>query len=128
MNPEPSNRITESERFLFTGMGGDKPRRYIEDGVSFEEAALPLGFFQAVKLSKKKSSNIRIKIMKEQYDFSKGERGKFFRSDIKLNLPVYLDDDVLEFVEKIAQKKNIDIQTAVNQMLKSDIKNVEIIQ
>jgi hypothetical protein len=66
--------------------------------------------------------------MKEDYDFSKGERGKFFRSDARLNLPVYLDDDVLEFVEKIAQKKNIDIQTAVNQMLKSDIKNVEIIQ
>ena len=46
--------------------------------------------------------------MKEDYDFSKGERGKFFRSDARLNLPVYLDDDVLEFVEKIAQKKNID--------------------
>lgn len=43
--------------------------------------------------------------MKEEYDFSKGERGKFFRNDIKLNLPVYLDDDVLEFVEKIAKKK-----------------------
>ncbi|MBW2664428.1 MAG: toxin-antitoxin system, antitoxin component [Deltaproteobacteria bacterium] len=43
--------------------------------------------------------------MKEEYDFSKGERGKFFRNDIKLNLPVYLDDDVLEFVEKIAKRK-----------------------
>jgi len=45
-------------------------------------------------------SNIRIERMKEEYDFSKGERGKIFRNDIKLNLPVYLDDDVLEFVEK----------------------------
>ena len=70
------------------------------------KTTLPLGFFQAVKLSKKKSSNIRIKIMKEEYDFSKGERGKFFHNDIKLNLPVYLDDDVLEFVEKIAKRKN----------------------
>ena len=50
-------------------------------------------------------SNIRIERMKEEYDFSKGERGKFFRNDIKLNLPVYLDDDVLEFVEKIAKRK-----------------------
>ena len=66
--------------------------------------------------------------MKEEYDFSKGERGKFFRSDIKLNLPVYLDDDVLEFVEKIAKKKNMDIQSVVNQMLKSDIKIAEVIQ
>jgi len=29
--------------------------------------------------------------LKEEYYFSKGERGKFFRNDIKLNLPVYLD-------------------------------------
>ena len=51
-------------------------------------------------------SNIRIERMKEEYDFSKGERGKFFRNDIKLNLPVYLDDDVLEFVEKNCQKED----------------------
>jgi len=66
--------------------------------------------------------------MKEKYDFSKGERGKFFRSDMKLNLPVYLDDDVLEFVEKITKRKNIDIQTVVNQLLKSDIKIAEVMQ
>ena len=66
--------------------------------------------------------------MKEEYDFSKGERGKFFNDNIKLNLPVYLDDDVLEFVEKIAKRKNIDIQTVVNQLLKSDIKIAEVMQ
>ncbi len=65
--------------------------------------------------------------MKEEYDFSKGERAKFFRSDIRLNLPVYLDDDVMEFVEKIAKRKNTDIQTVVNQILKSDIKIAETI-
>jgi hypothetical protein len=32
--------------------------------------------------------------MKKQYDFSKGERGKFFRPDAELNLPVYLEPDV----------------------------------
>lgn len=64
--------------------------------------------------------------MKEEYDFSKGERGKFFRNDIKLNLPVYLDDDVLELVEKIAKEKNTDIQTIVNQVLKSDMKLSEV--
>ena len=66
--------------------------------------------------------------MKEEYDFSKGERCKFFRNDIKLNLPVYLDDDVFEFVEKIAKKKNIDIQTVVNQLLKTDINIAEVMQ
>jgi hypothetical protein len=89
---------------------------------------LPFGFFQAGKLPKKKPSNIRIKSMKEEYDFSKGEIGKFYRNDIKLNLPVYLDDDVMEFVEKIAKRKNIEIQTVVNQLLKGDIKIAEVMQ
>jgi len=35
--------------------------------------------------------------MKKEYDFSKGERGKFYRPDTKLNLPVYLEPDLREF-------------------------------
>ncbi len=31
--------------------------------------------------------------MKNEYDFSKGARGTFYRSDTNLNLPVYLDAD-----------------------------------
>ncbi len=66
--------------------------------------------------------------MKEQYDFSKGERGKFYRKNAKLNLPIYLDDDVLQFVEGVAKKKKIDIQTVVNRLLKNDIKVAELLQ
>jgi hypothetical protein len=43
--------------------------------------------------------------MKEEYDFSKGERGKFYRPNITLNLPVYLDQDVMEY---FASKQVID--------------------
>jgi hypothetical protein len=43
--------------------------------------------------------------MKKEYDFSKGERGKFYHPDIELNLPVYLDPDVAEFLRKLAEKK-----------------------
>jgi hypothetical protein len=32
--------------------------------------------------------------MKKEYDFSKGERGRFFRPDAELNIPVYLEPDV----------------------------------
>ena len=32
--------------------------------------------------------------MREEYDFSRAERGKFYRPDTKLNLPVYLEDEV----------------------------------
>jgi hypothetical protein len=35
--------------------------------------------------------------MKKEYDFSKGERGKFFRPDAKLNLPVYLEPDLRNY-------------------------------
>ena len=35
--------------------------------------------------------------MKKEYDFSKGERGKFFRPGAKLNLPVYLEPDLRNY-------------------------------
>lgn len=35
--------------------------------------------------------------MKKEYDFSKGQRGKFYRPDIKLNLPVYIDQDLKRY-------------------------------
>ncbi len=63
--------------------------------------------------------------MREEYDFSKGERGKFFRKDIKLNIPIYLDDEVLSFVEEIAKRKKTDLSTTVNQILRSDIQLAE---
>jgi Holliday junction resolvasome RuvABC endonuclease subunit len=66
--------------------------------------------------------------MKEQYDFSKGERGKFYRKNAKLNLPIYLDDDVLQFVEGVAKKKKMEIQTVVNRLLKNDIEIAELLQ
>lgn len=63
--------------------------------------------------------------MKSEYDFSKGERGKFFRPKTKLNIPIYLENDVAEFINKVAQKKKVDRQTIVNTMLRN---NKEIIQ
>ncbi len=60
--------------------------------------------------------------MKKEYDFSKGERGKFYRPDMKLNIPIYLDEEVSAFVEKIASKKSIDRSSVVNELLRGDIK------
>ena len=66
--------------------------------------------------------------MRKEYDFSKGERGKFYHPDIKLNIPIYLDEQVSAFVEKIASKKGIDRSAVVNELLRGDIKNVEAIE
>ena len=35
--------------------------------------------------------------MKNEYDFSKGERGKFYRSSVKLIHPVYLEPDLRDY-------------------------------
>jgi hypothetical protein len=59
--------------------------------------------------------------MKEQYDFSAAERGKFHRPDAKLNVPVYLDDEVRQFVVGIAERKQADVSEVVNALLRSDI-------
>lgn len=63
--------------------------------------------------------------MKKEYDFSSGVRGKFYRPKAEFNLPVYLDRDIAEFVEKLAAEKNIDRNKVVNKLLK---KNKEIIE
>ncbi len=59
--------------------------------------------------------------MREEYNFSKGERGKFYRPDAKLNLPIYLEDEVMNFVETIANKKGTDISSVVNKLLRGDM-------
>ena len=46
--------------------------------------------------------------MRKEYDFSKGERGKFYRPNLRLNLPIYLEEDIADFVQKYARKKKTD--------------------
>jgi hypothetical protein len=58
--------------------------------------------------------------MRKEYDFSEGERGKFFKKDAEFNLPVYLDADNLSFVAKIAERKKADISEVVNDLIRSD--------
>lgn len=58
--------------------------------------------------------------MKKEYDFSKGVRGKFYHPNVRLNLPIYLDDDIAEFVERYAKRKKVDTQTIVNEILRSN--------
>ena len=66
--------------------------------------------------------------MRKEYDFSKGERGKFYHPDLKLNIPIYLDEEVSTFVEKIASKKGVDRSSVVNELLKGDIKLAEAME
>jgi xanthine dehydrogenase iron-sulfur cluster and FAD-binding subunit A len=63
--------------------------------------------------------------VKSNYDFSKAEKGKFYRSNIKMNIPVYLDDKSFAFVNGIAKKRKEDISSIVNHIIKSDIQLID---
>ena len=63
--------------------------------------------------------------MRKEYDFSNGERGKFFRPKEELEIPVYLDKDVRDFILKKVSKSNTDLSTLVNQVLRRDIEIVK---
>ena len=60
--------------------------------------------------------------MKAEYDFSKGERGKFYLPDAIFSFPVYLEPDVNDFMSKLAEEQEIDVQKLVNEWLRSNIK------
>jgi hypothetical protein len=64
--------------------------------------------------------------MPAEIDFSKGTRGKFFRPDTKLNLPVYLDDKVQSRLAALASAKGVDFSALVNDLLKKDIELIEM--
>jgi len=59
--------------------------------------------------------------MKKQYDFSKGKRGRFYRPDAELNIPVYLEPDVAHAVRRQAREKDMNVGALVNQWLRKDI-------
>ncbi len=60
--------------------------------------------------------------MKKEYDFSKGERGKFFRPDAELNIPVYLEPQVAQAVREHARKRKTNIGSLVNEWLRKDLR------
>jgi hypothetical protein len=61
-------------------------------------------------------------MMKAEYDFSKAERGKFYNPEAKFTFPVYLDPDVDDYLSKLANEKDLDIQQLVNEWLRANIK------
>lgn len=64
--------------------------------------------------------------MKREYDFSKGERGKFYRKGAKLRLPIYLDARVQSRLERIARTKGSDLGELVNEMVKKEMRLITL--
>jgi len=59
--------------------------------------------------------------MKAEYDFSKAERGKFYYPNATFKSPIYLDDEVQEFVKKKAEEKGVDLNELVNEIVRKEM-------
>jgi hypothetical protein len=64
-------------------------------------------------------------MMRDEYDFSKGERGKFYNPQANKNLPVYLEAEVLDYFAAKAKAKGVELNAMVNDLLKKDIALIE---
>jgi len=55
--------------------------------------------------------------MPAQIDFSKGVRGKFFRANARLILPIHLDADIANALTRSAQREGVEISAFVAKLL-----------
>jgi hypothetical protein len=62
---------------------------------------------------------------RKEYDFSKGERGKFYDPNAQYSLPLYLKADVLNYFSAKAKAKGVELNTLINDLLKKDIDLIE---
>lgn len=63
--------------------------------------------------------------MRDDYDFSKAERGRFYREDAALELPIYLEPQVYEHLAARAKERGIEVNQLVNELLKRDIERIK---
>lgn len=61
--------------------------------------------------------------MKDEYDFTDAEQGKFYRPIEALDIPIYLDQDVKAFLLQNVQlgDKEFSLTKLVNSLIKQDI-------
>ena len=63
--------------------------------------------------------------MKDEYDFSKAERGRFFREHAVLTPPVHLDPDLLAPLRARAERQGLSLDQLVNALLRQTIESTE---
>jgi len=61
--------------------------------------------------------------MKEEYDFTDAEQGKFYRPVEALDIPIYLDKEIQAFLLKKIQHEDLSLSLTelINLLLKKDI-------
>jgi hypothetical protein len=63
--------------------------------------------------------------MKDEYDFSTAERGRFFRKGARLVASVHLEPDVLDHLSELATVRGVSLNELVNTLLKEDIERID---
>jgi hypothetical protein len=59
--------------------------------------------------------------MKDEYDFSNAEQGKFYVPIEEIQMPIYLDQDVMQFLNKKCDFNPERLQNLINKLLRKDI-------
>jgi len=60
--------------------------------------------------------------MKKEYDFSRAERGQFYRKDATVRLPIYLEARLQKRVEGLAARTGRDLGELVNHIVETEIR------
>ena len=63
--------------------------------------------------------------MKKEYDFSKAERGRFYKKGAALRLPIYLDATVQDEVEDLANRTGRNVRDVVNRIVRKQVRLIE---
>ena len=59
--------------------------------------------------------------MKDEYDFSKAEQGKFYVPVEDIQLPIYMCKDIIQYLNEKGMTKTESLQSLVNDLLRKDI-------
>ena len=63
--------------------------------------------------------------MKDEYDFSNAEQGKFYVPLEEIQIPIYLDKDVLQYLNRKSGFNPEKLQVLINDLLRKDIEIAE---
>ncbi len=61
--------------------------------------------------------------MKDDYDFSDGVRGRFYKPK-KIPTTLRLDNDIILYFKKKASEEKVPYQTLINALLRKELQNV----
>jgi len=59
--------------------------------------------------------------LKEEYDFSNAEQGKFYIPVEDIQFPIYLDKDIIQYLNEKCLSRQENLQSLVNDLLLKDI-------